>query len=259
MAEDAIKLRDWILDNAGLEAQSMPIAIRVMWLMDRERWEAYEGEHTQNTLEEAAALDLSTEELASYDDLATVLECRFGRVEPAVGLRQRLGTRYRKPWENGGAGGQREVQLAAPTSLQLPLAQAERAEAVLEESECSQTTGEAQKKETKPTHLQPEAYQAQACKEPTWQTEIVSLTGLPCHRRTMCLSPTCSCVGAAVKQATSSANAPNARLPLCINQRHPREAPWYKWDTVGPSTHPCHCQPPTFSAYNWGPTIQPGE
>ncbi|MGH0142014.1 UNVERIFIED_CONTAM: hypothetical protein FKN15_074968 [Acipenser sinensis] len=57
----------------------------------------------------AAALDLSTEELASYDDLATVLECRFGRVEPAVGLRQRLGTRYRKPWENGRAGGRREV------------------------------------------------------------------------------------------------------------------------------------------------------
>ncbi|MGH0157306.1 UNVERIFIED_CONTAM: hypothetical protein FKN15_033264 [Acipenser sinensis] len=49
MAEDAIRLRDWILDNAGLEAQSMPIAIRVLWLMDRER---YEREQSPNTLEE---------------------------------------------------------------------------------------------------------------------------------------------------------------------------------------------------------------
>ncbi|MGH0127023.1 UNVERIFIED_CONTAM: hypothetical protein FKN15_027883 [Acipenser sinensis] len=52
MEEDAIRLRDWILDNAGLEAQSMPIAIRVLWLMDRERREVYEREHTPNTLEE---------------------------------------------------------------------------------------------------------------------------------------------------------------------------------------------------------------
>ncbi|MGH0153168.1 UNVERIFIED_CONTAM: hypothetical protein FKN15_025401 [Acipenser sinensis] len=58
MAEDAIRLRDWILDNAGLEAQSMPIATRVLWLMDRERWEAYEREHTPNTLEEGVELVL---------------------------------------------------------------------------------------------------------------------------------------------------------------------------------------------------------
>ncbi|RXM97204.1 hypothetical protein EOD39_14723 [Acipenser ruthenus] len=52
MEDNTIRLRDWILDNAGLEAQSMPIAIRVLWLMDREQWEAYEREHTPNTLEE---------------------------------------------------------------------------------------------------------------------------------------------------------------------------------------------------------------
>ncbi|MGH0141235.1 UNVERIFIED_CONTAM: hypothetical protein FKN15_073120 [Acipenser sinensis] len=52
MAEDARKLRDWILENAGLEAQSMPIAIRILWLMDRERWEAYEREHILSTWEE---------------------------------------------------------------------------------------------------------------------------------------------------------------------------------------------------------------
>ncbi|MGH0136784.1 UNVERIFIED_CONTAM: hypothetical protein FKN15_062072 [Acipenser sinensis] len=64
MAEDAIRLRDWILDSAGLEAQSMPIAIRILWLMDRKRWEAYEREHTPNTLEEGVELVLSYLEAA---------------------------------------------------------------------------------------------------------------------------------------------------------------------------------------------------
>ncbi|RXM27054.1 hypothetical protein EOD39_7633 [Acipenser ruthenus] len=64
MAEDAIRLRDWILDSAGLEAQSMPIAIRVLWLMDRERWEAYEREHTPDTLEEGVELVLGYLEAA---------------------------------------------------------------------------------------------------------------------------------------------------------------------------------------------------
>ncbi|MGH0131738.1 UNVERIFIED_CONTAM: hypothetical protein FKN15_047857 [Acipenser sinensis] len=58
MAEDAIRLRDWIQDNAGQGAQSMPITIRGLWLMDRERWEAYEREHTPNTLEEGVKLVL---------------------------------------------------------------------------------------------------------------------------------------------------------------------------------------------------------
>ncbi|MGH0144994.1 UNVERIFIED_CONTAM: hypothetical protein FKN15_057554 [Acipenser sinensis] len=58
MAEDAIRLRDWILDNAGLEAQSMPIAIRVLWLMYRERWEVYESKHTPNTLKKGVELVL---------------------------------------------------------------------------------------------------------------------------------------------------------------------------------------------------------
>ncbi|MGH0130679.1 UNVERIFIED_CONTAM: hypothetical protein FKN15_070397 [Acipenser sinensis] len=53
MAEDYRKLRDWILDNTGLEAQSMPIATRILWLIDRERWEAYGREHTLSTWEEA--------------------------------------------------------------------------------------------------------------------------------------------------------------------------------------------------------------
>ncbi|MGH0160526.1 UNVERIFIED_CONTAM: hypothetical protein FKN15_039485 [Acipenser sinensis] len=58
-AEDARKLRGWILENAGLEAKSLPIAIQSLWMMDRERWEAYEREHTPNNLEEGVELVLS--------------------------------------------------------------------------------------------------------------------------------------------------------------------------------------------------------
>ncbi|MGH0188450.1 UNVERIFIED_CONTAM: hypothetical protein FKN15_029733 [Acipenser sinensis] len=47
-------------------------------------------------------LDRSAEEMASCEDLATALDCWFGRVEPAVGLRQRLATRYSKPGEKPG-------------------------------------------------------------------------------------------------------------------------------------------------------------
>ncbi|MGH0164465.1 UNVERIFIED_CONTAM: hypothetical protein FKN15_076598 [Acipenser sinensis] len=72
MAEDAIKLRDWILDNAGLEAQSMPIATRILWLMDRERWEAYEREHTLSTWEEGVELVLSYLEAAISGTAAQV-------------------------------------------------------------------------------------------------------------------------------------------------------------------------------------------
>ncbi|MGH0170259.1 UNVERIFIED_CONTAM: hypothetical protein FKN15_058505 [Acipenser sinensis] len=63
-AEDARKLRDWILENAGLEAKSMPVAIRILRLMDRERWEAYEREHTLSTWEEGVELVLSYLEAA---------------------------------------------------------------------------------------------------------------------------------------------------------------------------------------------------
>ncbi|MGH0134831.1 UNVERIFIED_CONTAM: hypothetical protein FKN15_021828 [Acipenser sinensis] len=52
MAEDARKLQGWILENAGLEAKSLPIAIQIMWMMDSERWEAYQRKHTPNNLEE---------------------------------------------------------------------------------------------------------------------------------------------------------------------------------------------------------------
>ncbi|MGH0114784.1 UNVERIFIED_CONTAM: hypothetical protein FKN15_049658 [Acipenser sinensis] len=72
MAEDARKLRDWILENAGLEAQSMPVAIRILRLMDRERWEAYEREHTLSTWEEGVELVLSYLEAAITTTAAQV-------------------------------------------------------------------------------------------------------------------------------------------------------------------------------------------
>ncbi|MGH0178009.1 UNVERIFIED_CONTAM: hypothetical protein FKN15_076373 [Acipenser sinensis] len=59
MAEDARKLRDWFLENAGLEAQSLPIVVRTLWMMDNERWEAYQQEHTPNTLEKGVEFVLS--------------------------------------------------------------------------------------------------------------------------------------------------------------------------------------------------------
>ncbi|MGH0150247.1 UNVERIFIED_CONTAM: hypothetical protein FKN15_020967 [Acipenser sinensis] len=33
-AEDYRGMRDWVLENAGLEAQSLPIAIQILWMMD---------------------------------------------------------------------------------------------------------------------------------------------------------------------------------------------------------------------------------
>ncbi|MGH0128663.1 UNVERIFIED_CONTAM: hypothetical protein FKN15_035741 [Acipenser sinensis] len=71
-AEDARKLRDWILENAGLEAKSLPIAIRILWMMDRERWEAYQREHTPNNLEEGLELVLSYLEAAITTTAAQV-------------------------------------------------------------------------------------------------------------------------------------------------------------------------------------------
>ncbi|RXM27636.1 hypothetical protein EOD39_10515 [Acipenser ruthenus] len=54
---------------------------------------------TSSSIRGQSAADLSAEELASYEELATALECRFRRVEPAVGLRQCLATRFRRPGE----------------------------------------------------------------------------------------------------------------------------------------------------------------
>ncbi|MGH0117580.1 UNVERIFIED_CONTAM: hypothetical protein FKN15_005082 [Acipenser sinensis] len=71
-AEDASKLQDWILDNAGLEAQSMPIATRILWLIDRERWEAYGREHTLSTWVEGVELVLSYLEAAITKTAAQV-------------------------------------------------------------------------------------------------------------------------------------------------------------------------------------------
>ncbi|MGH0152150.1 UNVERIFIED_CONTAM: hypothetical protein FKN15_053522 [Acipenser sinensis] len=58
-AEDARKLKGWILENAGLEAQSLPMVVRALWMMDSERWEAFQQEHTPNNLEEGVELVLS--------------------------------------------------------------------------------------------------------------------------------------------------------------------------------------------------------
>ncbi|MGH0126247.1 UNVERIFIED_CONTAM: hypothetical protein FKN15_000501 [Acipenser sinensis] len=90
-AEDASKLRDWVLKNAGLEAQSLPIAIRILWLMDRERWEAYQREHTPNNLEEGLELVLSYLEAAITKTAAQVAgptaegKCLLSPSPPAEG------------------------------------------------------------------------------------------------------------------------------------------------------------------------------
>ncbi|MGH0162879.1 UNVERIFIED_CONTAM: hypothetical protein FKN15_043817 [Acipenser sinensis] len=52
---------------------------------------ALEGEATQ------ALLDFSTTEIEDYEALLTALERRFGRSEPAVGFRQQLAVRTRRP------------------------------------------------------------------------------------------------------------------------------------------------------------------
>ncbi|MGH0177536.1 UNVERIFIED_CONTAM: hypothetical protein FKN15_075417 [Acipenser sinensis] len=71
-AEDARKLRDWIVENAGLEAQSLPMVVRALWKMDSERWEAHQGDHTPNTLEEGVELVLSYLEAAIITTAAQV-------------------------------------------------------------------------------------------------------------------------------------------------------------------------------------------
>ncbi|MGH0122032.1 UNVERIFIED_CONTAM: hypothetical protein FKN15_007376 [Acipenser sinensis] len=90
-AEDARKLRDWIVENAGLEAQSLPMVDRALWMMDSERWEAYQGEHTPNTLEEGVELVLSYLEAAIITTAAQVAgpqaeeECLLSPSPPAEG------------------------------------------------------------------------------------------------------------------------------------------------------------------------------
>ncbi|MGH0128344.1 UNVERIFIED_CONTAM: hypothetical protein FKN15_055770 [Acipenser sinensis] len=91
MAEDARKLRDWIMENAGLEAKSLPIAIRILWMMDSERWEAYQREHTPNNLEEGLELVLSYLEAAISGTAAQVAgppaegKCLLSPSPPAEG------------------------------------------------------------------------------------------------------------------------------------------------------------------------------
>ncbi|MGH0178433.1 UNVERIFIED_CONTAM: hypothetical protein FKN15_077402 [Acipenser sinensis] len=89
MAEDARKLRGWILENAGLEAKSLPIAIWILWMMDRERWEAYQREQTKNNLEEVLELVLRNLE-AAITTAAQVagppaVECLLSPCPPAEG------------------------------------------------------------------------------------------------------------------------------------------------------------------------------
>ncbi|MGH0186940.1 UNVERIFIED_CONTAM: hypothetical protein FKN15_023192 [Acipenser sinensis] len=89
-AEDARKLKGWFLENAGLEAKSLPIAIQSLWMMDRERWEAYEREHTPNNLEEGVELVLSYLEAAIITTAAQVAgppaeECLLSPSPPAEG------------------------------------------------------------------------------------------------------------------------------------------------------------------------------
>ncbi|MGH0166133.1 UNVERIFIED_CONTAM: hypothetical protein FKN15_050592 [Acipenser sinensis] len=122
-------------------------------------------------------LDLGPDELVSCDLIATALDRRFGRVEPAVGLRQRLATQIRGPGEKLGVLAadvlylvrqgypdylpamqgdlameafvrgltpnalHQQVWLATPTSLELALAHAECVEAVLEEGERDWASG----------------------------------------------------------------------------------------------------------------------
>ncbi|MGH0115303.1 UNVERIFIED_CONTAM: hypothetical protein FKN15_006731 [Acipenser sinensis] len=89
-AEDARKLQDWIVENAGLEAQSLPMVVRALWMMDSERWEAYQGEHTPNTLEEGVELVLSYLEAAIITTAAQVAgpqaeeECLLSPSPPAA-------------------------------------------------------------------------------------------------------------------------------------------------------------------------------
>ncbi|MGH0148564.1 UNVERIFIED_CONTAM: hypothetical protein FKN15_033610 [Acipenser sinensis] len=71
-AEDARKLRGWFLENAGLEAQSLPMVVRTLWMMDSERWEAYQQEHTPNTLEEGVEFVLSYLEATINETAAQV-------------------------------------------------------------------------------------------------------------------------------------------------------------------------------------------
>ncbi|MGH0131300.1 UNVERIFIED_CONTAM: hypothetical protein FKN15_037373 [Acipenser sinensis] len=84
-------MRDWVLENAGLAAQSLPITIRILWMMDRERWEAYQRKHTPNNLEEGLELVLSYLEAAISKTAAQVAgppaegKCLLSPSPPAEG------------------------------------------------------------------------------------------------------------------------------------------------------------------------------
>ncbi|MGH0120441.1 UNVERIFIED_CONTAM: hypothetical protein FKN15_054777 [Acipenser sinensis] len=88
-------------------------------------------------------LDLGAEELTDYQAIFTALERCYGGVEPAVALCQTLATRFRQPGEDLATEAfiqsltpdalRQEVRIAAPTSLELALVDAQRIEAMLEQ------------------------------------------------------------------------------------------------------------------------------
>ncbi|MGH0182552.1 UNVERIFIED_CONTAM: hypothetical protein FKN15_009940 [Acipenser sinensis] len=67
------------------------MVVRALWMMDSERWEAYQGEHTPNTLEEGVELVLSYLEAAITTTAAQVAgpqaeeECLLSPSPPAEG------------------------------------------------------------------------------------------------------------------------------------------------------------------------------
>lgn len=175
---------------------------------------ALEGEALQ------VLLDLGPDEVAQYEVLTAALERRFGRVEPAVGLRLQLANRTRAPGEKLGVLAadvrylarrgyptfppatqedlaveafvrgltptalRQQVRFAAPTSLELAVAHAERVEAVLEEGERDHAPGsESGQQKRRPDHTPPRAHMAQAEEEeapyrtidPTWPPELTTL------------------------------------------------------------------------------------
>lgn len=241
-------------------------------------------------------LDLGPDELESYDVIATALDRRFGRVEPAVGLRQRLATRIRGPGEKLGVLAadvlylarrgypdyppatqgdlameafvrgltpnalRQQVRLAAPTSLELALAHAERVEAVLEEGERDWAPGGNQREGREWTDRpRPTARQAQAEEEetadshaaPPWISDLAALIrtvstqaphtrlcwncGKPGHLQRRCPS------AAAPPNCSSSEKHQGARVSGTTWAPHPVSHTYHR----PPAPHTAGARPPS--------------
>ncbi|MGH0117846.1 UNVERIFIED_CONTAM: hypothetical protein FKN15_003877 [Acipenser sinensis] len=206
-------------------------------------------------------LDLGPDELDSYDVIATALDHRFGRVEPAVGLCQRLATRIRGPGLTPNALRQ-QVRLAAPTSLELALAHAERVEPVLEEGERDWASGGNQQEGREWTDRpRPTACQAQAEEEETadshaalpWISDLAALIEPYPHR-----APTLTCAGTVANLGTYSDDAPPLQPHPTAHRRKTPRGP-RKRDNVGSSSCLPYLQPSTCTTHSWGPTAKRGE